>query len=122
MKNRSGLTLIELSLTVIFFSIMFLGIFNLLNTHRFVVKRLKNNTTAIFFLESARNYIGRQLEFGRTIEDISSDELKSLISGSAWEIGLELRETGNDKILVVSIFRTDEISGQCAYETEVGKP
>ncbi len=122
MKNRSGLTLMELSLTIVFISILFTGIFNLLQTQRFVVKRLRNNTAAIFFLESARNYIGQQFEFGRAIEDITSNELKSLITGPAWEIGLEIRELSDGKCLAVSLFRTDEGSRQCAYETEVRKP
>lgn len=122
MKKNKGLTLMELSLTVVFVSILFMGIFSLIDTQRYVVKRLENNTAAIFFLESAQNYIKMQVANGKALNEISSWELKKLLSRHAWEVGLELTSDANGEKLVVSLFNKDASAGQCAYATEVRKP
>lgn len=122
MKNSKGLTLMELSLTIMFVSIMFMGIFNLMDTQRYVVKRLENNTAAVFFLESVRNYVQMHVANGRALNDFSSAELKTLVSRHSWEIGLELANDARGEKLVISLFNKDASAGQCAYATEVRNP
>jgi len=122
MKRKKGLTLMELSLTVVFVSILFMGIFNLMHTQRYVVKRLENNTAAIFFLESVRNYIQLQVKNGRALNEFSSEEFKALVSRPTWEVCLELIRNTDGEKLVIALFNKDASAGQCSYVTEVAKP
>ncbi len=101
-KTRAGMTLIEISLTVTLVSIMLLGLFELSQVQRNVIRRLQHNTTALFLLESIKNQIKYELSQGVKLTDLHSEGLNKLISNQAWKIDLEPQPANNQ--VVVSLY------------------
>lgn len=55
--KRSGLTLLEIVLTVTLLSILFAGLFNLHEARKTSIEGIKANTFAIFAMESLKNRV-----------------------------------------------------------------
>lgn len=117
MKRKSGMTLMETSLTITLVAIMLLGLFELSQVQRNVVKRLQNNTTALFLLESIKNQINYELDNGATLTEVSDESLKPLISNPEWVIKLEPLNEG--KQLQVSLHNSLAGRYGALYQLEV---
>lgn len=121
MKKKSGMTLMEISLTILLLSVLMMGLFHFLQVQRSVGQRLQNNTAALFLLESMRNHVKRELESGVSLLDISKDSLQKLVKRDAWEIGREIIPTERGSKLVLTLFDKDADTFLCTYVTEVSE-
>ncbi|MDD3146564.1 MAG: prepilin-type N-terminal cleavage/methylation domain-containing protein [Candidatus Riflebacteria bacterium] len=117
MKTRHGMTLIEISLTITLVSIMLLGLFELSQVQRNVVRRLQNNTTALFLLESIKNQIRYELDQGVEITDLHSESLEKLIDSDLWKI--ELKPQPENRLVVVSLYNAVGGRYRVLYKMEV---
>lgn len=119
MKNKRGLALLELSLTITLASILLMNLFYFSQTQRQVCKRLHSNAAAIFLLESMRNFVKGELGRGVDLADITGDSLKAHIDKKSWVIGLELVKGEKGEKLVISLFNDNTDGFPCTYATEV---
>lgn len=91
----------ETSLTVTLVAIMLLGLFELSQVQRHVVRRLQHNTTALFLLESFKNQIRYELAQGAVPAAISNESLSALIPGNDWVVSLELPGAGQKFVVTL---------------------
>ncbi|KAF1083583.1 MAG: hypothetical protein GQF41_0361 [Candidatus Rifleibacterium amylolyticum] len=120
MKRRHGLTLLETCLTMTLASILLTTLFFLTNNHRNMLRRLDNNTSALYMLESMRNFAKFQLENGVPLASVTSRDLLEFVECShEWRVLVKVTsEAGVDK-LVISLARIDGKTPDCVYTTEV---
>ncbi len=104
MKTRNGMTLIEISLSITLVSILLLGLFELSQVQRHVIRRLQHNTTALFLLESIKNQIKYELDQGIQVTDLHPESLNRLISNQSWKIDLEPQP--ENRQVIVSLHNT----------------
>ena len=98
MKNKTGLTLMEMTLTITLVSILLTALFGLTDMQRDVVRRLQHNTSALYLLESIRNHIRYELSQGLTIDELNTDNFQFTRS-SDWKIALD-RQPESGRVLV----------------------
>ena len=120
MKRRQGLTLLETCLTMTLASILLTTLFFLTNNHRNMLRRLDNNTSALYMLESMRNFARFQLENGVPLVSVTSRDLLEFVECSdEWRVLVKATsDAGVDK-LVISLARIDGKTPDCVYTTEV---
>ena len=120
MKKRHGLTLIEICLTVTLATILLTSLFMLADNHRKNLRRIQNNTTALYMLESMRNYARFQLERGVSLEAIGNKDLEELVSGGRhWSVSVSVDADAGGKRIRISLANTDNVNPDCVYTTEV---
>ncbi|MBU1107171.1 MAG: hypothetical protein KKB51_10925 [Candidatus Riflebacteria bacterium] len=120
MKKRYGLTLIETCLSVTLASIFLTTLFSLADNHRKILRRIQNNTTALYMLESMRNFTRFQLESGVGLEAIGKKDLEELIeSEHKWSVSVSVAEDSSSKKIRISLANTDAGKPDCIYTTEV---
>lgn len=120
MNKKSGLTLIEMALTMTLLAIIMMALFQMSQMQHHVCRRLQHNATAILLLESVRNQIRYELSQGTKPGEIAVESLRALAKDSEWEIKLQLKNSGAEvAYMVVSL--TNRHGGRYAvcYETEV---
>lgn len=120
MKRKKGLTLIELSLTITLASMLMTSIFFLANNQRKTLKRLQINTSALYMLESMRNFARFQIKSGVSFASITSKDLTSFVNSSDnWAVVVKFSsEPGFEKILI-SLAYIEKGNPECVYTTEV---
>ncbi|HNX76504.1 MAG TPA: prepilin-type N-terminal cleavage/methylation domain-containing protein [Candidatus Rifleibacterium sp.] len=99
MKTRTGMTLMEMSLTIMLASIVLSALFNLSDIQRNVIRRLQHNTSAIYLLESCKNQIKYEIDHGTAPADLSAESLAALVENQDWKIEL-LPQTEPGKVVV----------------------
>jgi len=120
MKTKKGMTLIETSLTVMLVSMLLLGLFELAQVQRNVIRRLQHNTTALYLIESIKNQIRYEFSRGATVSEITPESFSGLTESRSWVI--DLSPEPDDRLVRVSLHNT--IGGRYAtmYKFEVGMP
>ncbi len=120
MKTNKGMTLIETSLTVMLLSMLLLGLFELSQVQRNVIRRLQHNTTALYLVESIKNQIRYEFSRGATASDITSESLSGLTESYSWIIDLEPEP--DNRLVKVSLHNTTGGRYATAYKFEVRMP
>ncbi|GEM_PF-1300770 len=121
MKKRRGLTLLETCLTVTLASILLSSLFYLSRNHRNMQRRLQNNTSAIYMLESMRNFARYQLASGIPLGSINSRDLLEFVEcGKEWRVLVKTTVDNGVEKIVISLARIDDNkTPDCVYTTEV---
>ncbi len=109
----------EVSLTLMLTSLLFMTAFRFINTQRYVCRRIQNNTSAVFMLETMRNHVKSALQSGLNIHDIDNKMLEDLFDSKRWEICLEIVDAEAGKKLVIAMFDRENPQLSCTYTTEV---
>ncbi len=120
MKRRRGLTLIETCLTVTLASILLTSLFFMARNHRNMLRRLQNNTSALYMLESMRNFARFQLASGIPLGSVTSRDLLDFLEcGREWRVLVKSSTDNGVEKIVISLARLDGENPDCVYTTEV---
>ncbi len=119
MRKKTGLTLVELTLTTTLATMMLLGLMELSHVQNNVIRRLQHNTTAMYLLESIKNSIELDFANGAGIHDIQVENFLSLISSHDWRI--ELKPHSELDQVTVSLFNAAGGRYRVIYQIEVKK-
>jgi len=120
MKRRHGLTLLEMGLTITLASILMASLYSMAGNQRKTLRRLQNNTVALYMLESMRNFARYQVENGIDFEAITSKDLEKLIeSRSKWSVLVKVSDDDGVRKLVISLANLDSRVPESVYTTEV---
>jgi hypothetical protein len=100
---------------------MFLtSLFFLTRNHRNMMRRLQNNTSALYMLESMRNFARFQLDSGVPLSAVTSRDLLTFVEGSKeWKVLVKATSESGVEKLVISLARCGDASPDCIYKTEV---
>jgi len=120
MKRRHGFTLVEICLTITLASMLMTSLFVLSRNHRNMMRRLQNNTSALYMLESMRNFARFQIDRGVSLTAVTSNELLQFVEcTSEWHVLVKITEEKGVEKLVISLARLDSNNPDCVYKTEV---
>lgn len=120
MNTRKGMTLIETSITVMLVATLLLGLFELSQVQRNVIRRLQHNTTALYLIESIKNQIRYEFSKGATASDITQESFSGLTESYSWII--DLAPEPENRLVKVSLHNTTGGRYATMYKFEVRMP
>lgn len=120
MNRKRALTLVEISLTMTLASILLTTLYFLADHQRETFKRLKDNTVAIYMLESMRNFARYQLENGVSLAAVNGKELQRFVEADKdWKVLTRFSSENGRERIIISLARIRGKEPDCVYKTEV---
>ena len=90
--KKSGLTLMEVLLTTVLFSILLAGIFGLSDSQKKTIDLMKDNNLALFTFESLKNKALHYNEMLQLKGELKKSFAGKILDDEKWQINLNLDE------------------------------